>query len=327
MDFSKPRVAIYYYVVPNTGMRNDGPPLFLCANFRRVLNGVKSLKDLYKDMPNDGGNVVHLWPINEPQDFGEFNLHILPDHGEDAIGVPLDWELRHPSAYWVSDAHISPQSYEYRLNRAKQFDYVFCCQKVFLEQFERDGIPKERLFYLPHAVEPTAYFPHSIIEKWDWVFVGHLNSEKRVDFLDRLMKEFPNWYFGHRIATVPGWNVLEDAAKKYSQAKVVVNDAIREDLGMRVFEAMATKRALLTERVPDLDGLFKEGWHYEGWSTIDEAVEKMKRLLSDDAYRISLAEAGYKEVLAHHTYRNRVETILKTCLNYEVKEEEPCSVA
>lgn len=327
MDFNKPRVSIYYHVLPSTGMRNDGGPLFSTASLRRLLNGVKTMADLKKDMANDGGNVVHLWPDKRADDFGKFDLHLWVDYGEDALGVPLDWNPPSPCAYWVSDAHLG---YEYRLSRAKQMDYVFCCQRAFMDKFEKDGVPKEKLFYLPHCVEPTAYFPTEIINKWDWAFVGHLNSDKRIALLDRLMKEFPNWYYGWRMGHIPGWNVLEDAARKYSQAKVIPNEAIAQDLGMRTFEVMATKRPLLQERVPDLNALFKEGIHYEGWSSFDECIKKMKFLLENEEYRNNLAENGYKEVLAKHTYDHRIKEILKITLGYnpdKEKRNEPIPIA
>lgn len=318
MDFSKPRVAIYYHVLPSTGFRSDGPPLFTNAALRRILHGVTGMSDMRKDMANDGGNVVHLWPDKRAEDFGKFQLHVWVDYGEDGLNIPLNWNPPSPSAYWVSDAHLG---YDYRLSRAKKMDFVFCAQRVFMEKFEADGIPKKKLFYLPHCVEPTAYPAIEIINKWDWAFVGHLNSDKRVAFLDRLMKAFPNWYYGWRLGHIPGWNVLEDAARKYSQAKVVPNEAINQDLGMRVFEVMATKTALLQERVPDMAVLFEEGRHYLGWSTLDEAVDQMKYLLKHDTYRIQMAEAGYDEVLKKHTYQHRILEIFKKTIGWSPTEE------
>ncbi len=49
---------------------------------------------------------------------------------------------------------------------------------------------------------------------------------------------------------------------------------------------------------------------------IDDAVEKAKFYLSMDDLRNSIAEAGYEEFLAKHTYMHRVKEILKTCINY-----------
>jgi hypothetical protein len=316
MDFSKPRIAIYYYVLPSTGMRNDGPPLFLQGAFRRLLNGVQ-------DFGKDDGNVVHLWPTNSPKDFGTFDLHVWVDHGEDALSVPTDWMPPSPNAYWCSDAHLG---YAYRLKMARKFDFVFCAQKRAMAEFERDGVPKEKLFFLPHAVEPSCYKPYDIIEKWDWAFVGYLNGPERIDLLDRFCKEFPNFYLGWRNAQAPGWNVMEDAARKFCQAKLIPNRTISDDIPMRVFEALACRRVLLTNAIPTLGDLFENGKHLVTYQTTDEAVSLAKDLLRSDAMRAVIADDGYREVLAHHTYDHRAKEMLKTTIGYqaEIKETILC---
>jgi len=317
MDFNKPRVAIYYHVLDKTGRRNDGCPLFINYNMRKILDG-------NKDLSKQDGNVLHLWPGNHPEDYGKFDLHVWVDYGEDALGLPLDWYPPSNNAYWVSDAHINEAAYKYRMETAKKFDHVFVAQKVFIDQFVRDGVAAEKIHYLPHAFEPDCYKPTEIINRWDWCFIGHPNSMHRIDLLDRMCKEFPNWYVGWRNAAAPGYNSLDDIAYKMSQSKVGVNYSVNRDLNMRVFETMGTKTCLLTDSIPDLNDLFENGKHLVTFNSIDEAVDKMRDLLSNDEKRISIANAGYQEVLNKHTYRHRAEEILKVCLNYENKGEKVC---
>lgn len=312
MDFNKPRVGIYYFVIPQTGMRNDGAPLYANYNLRKILNGTPNMAD-------DTGNVVHLWPTEEAKRFGTFDLNLFVDHGEDALPVPQGWIPPSPNAYWVSDAHLG---YQYRLETAKKFDTVFCCQKRALEEFKRDGVPEEKLFFLPHAFEPDVYKKYEIINKWDWAFIGYLNSIERVDLLDRFCREFPNWYLGWRDGNMPGYNVFDDAAKKFSQSKIIVNHAISDDINMRIFEGMGTGALMLTKNIPTLHDLFVDNQHLVMYSSIDEAVEKARGLLENEEKRKLIADAGYAEVHAKHTYRHRVEQILKTCINYSPNQEE-----
>lgn len=313
MDFTKPRVAIYYFVVPQTGMRNDGAPLYLNYALRKILNGSG-------DMGVDTGNVMHLWPTSDISKFGKFDLNILVDHGEDAIGVPLDWEIPHPSAYWISDAHLG---YQYRMERAKQFDFVFVAQKAFIDQLVQDGIPREKIFYLPHAAEPDVYRPYPIIEKWDWSFIGHINNEDRISLIDAFIKEFGlgdgKGYLGWRMPEVPGHNIFDDVAKKFSQSRIVLNENIKQDVNLRTFEALACRRLLLTENIPELHDLFIDGTHLVTFNSVEDAVEKARALLQNDALRNSIAEAGYQEFLSKHTFTHRAETILTTCLKLEPK--------
>lgn len=319
MDFTKPRVAIYYDVLPSTGFRNDGGPLFINYNLRKLLDGSDPLKD--KKAMNMNENVVHLSPINPTHTNGKFDLHVLIDYGEDGLHIPLDWEIPHPNAYWIADSHLG---YDYRLRRAKQFDHVFVSHKPSIAKLVSDGVSYEKIHYMPWAAEPDVYRPVPIIEKWDWCFIGHLNNDFRVDLIDRFCKEWPvgdRGYLGWRMPQFQGHCVLDDVAKKFSQSRIVLNEAIRDDLNMRVFETLACKRLLLTEDIPAVRDHFENGKHLVLFKSIDEAVEKTRFYLANDKQRNAIAQAGYDEFLSKHTYHHRAREILKTCLNWEPKGE------
>lgn len=314
MDFNKPRIAVLYYVLNSTGRRNDGAPLFLTFNLRKLLESP------IPSMSKQDGNVHHLFPTKSALDFGKFDLWIWVDHGEDALDVPLDWMPPSPNAYWVSDAHISESSYSYRLNMAKKFDYVFCCQRSFIDRFASDGVSKEKLYYLPHAFEPDVYKPWPVIERWDWSFIGYLNSERRADLLDAMAKKFPNWYIGWRDNQAPGHNVFEDCAKKFCKSKIIVNDAINHDLNMRVFETLGAGRCLLTQEIKELEGNFQNMKHLVTYKSIPEALDLAEWLLNHPKDREIIAENGHAEAMAKHTYMHRAKEILKIAIGYEPKE-------
>jgi len=317
MDFSKPRVAIYYDVLPSTGMRNDGAPLFMSYNFRKILNGKVEIN-------NDSDNVVHLSPINPTAQHGTFDLNVLVDYGEDNLSIPLDWKIPSPNVYWAFDTHIDEKGFKYRLERARQFDRVYLCHKAQINDFIRAGISPERISYLPVAAEPDSYRPYAVMEKWDWCFIGHLNSEHRIDLVQRFVTEFgldeDKGYLGWRMPGILGHCILDDAAKKYSKSRLAINDSIKDDLNMRTFEVMACRTCLVTQANEPLLELFKDGEHLVTFKTIDEAVELARGLLRDQERRKAIAKNGYEEILAKHTYRHRALKILKECLNWEPKE-------
>lgn len=314
MDFKKPRVALYYDILPSTGFRNDGACLFLSYNFLKLLDGKDQLIDKSK---GDGTeNFVQLSPLNPTHHFGTFDLNLLVDYGEDGLGIPLDWEIPHPNAYWIADSHLG---YEYRLKRARQFDTVFASHKPSIERMIKDGIPAEKIHYMPWAAEPACYKPYPIMEKWDWCFIGHLNNDFRIDLVDRFIKEFgigEKGYLGWRQPEWVGHCILDDTAKKFSQSRIVLNESIKDDLNMRVFESLACKKLLLTEDIPAVRDHFTDGEHLVLFKTIDEAVEKARALLDDLERREKIAQNGYEEFLSKHTYEHRAREILKVCLNY-----------
>lgn len=295
----KPRLA-FYYESANRIHRNDGPPLYW-FNAARNLFGRE--------------NAIHLIPNGDwdAGKFGRYDYHFWVDWGEDALMPHLGYTPLtppKPNIYVCSDAHLG---YDYRLSRAREFDWVFCNQLEATEAFIRDGIPANRCMWLPHAAEPLAYPKKTIINKYDVCFVGNVGSWNRVDFLDRMFKEFPNFFYGKRL--------FEEAADIFCSSKVVLNISIKNDINMRVFEALCSGSLLLTNDLPSLPILFKDGQHLVTYKTLDEAVDKARFYIGNEAERARIAETGHQEFMAKHTYTHRLKTVLEI-----VKAAEPVAL-
>ena len=307
--------AIWY---ENSFGRNDGSPLYY---FNVLKNQLKL-------------DVKHLAPHGDTAQFGKFNYHWWIDWGED--GLPWkEWELPKDGGktiYVASDTHLGK---DYRFKKATKFDHVFFNQKDAVEEYKKYLVNSplyqsgnlimpsgkmQTVAWLPHAAEPQAYPNINIIKKYDVGFVGHVqevpnyNGFSRIDALDRLFKEFPNFYYGSRHPGYPEKNLFEDAAKKFSLSKVVFNISIKDDINMRCFETLSTGSFLLTNWIPTLEDLFKDGKHLVTYKTLDEMVEKTKYYLKHDDKREKIAKAGHKEFMSKHTYKHRIEKVLKILL-------------
>lgn len=283
------KAAIYY---SNKFGRNDGAPLY-------YFNVLKHQLKL---------DTTHLLPEGDTSNFGKFDYHFWVDWGEDGLpwkkwSIPQDGGK---SIYVASDTHLGR---EYRMSKAKEFDFAFFNQKDAADEF--GGL------WLPHAAEPQAYPKIEILKKFDVCFIGHVqdtinhNGLTRTDALDRLFKEFPNFYYGSRHPVFPEVNLFEDAARKFSQSKIVFNISIKDDINMRVFETLSTGSFLLTNWLPTLGEIFEDGKHLVTYKTLDEMVEKAKYYLDHDEEREKIAAAGHAEFMSKHTYKHRVETILE----------------
>ena len=294
------RTMIFY---ENRLGRNDGGPLYW-------MNAMRQL----------GWDVVHLSSEEIPnaKQYGVFDAYIWVDWGEDGLTEmlpykPISMNSLHPSIYVTSDTHLG---YDYRLNKAKEFDYVFCNQVRAVEEFARDGV---KAYFLPHAVEPMAYpnYP-AAIKKYDIGFVGFVTFEKRAIMLDQLFKAFPNFYFGQRL--------FEEAAEIFRKSRIVFNTCAVDDLNMRLFEATATGSFLLTEWCPTLDLLFEDGKHLVSYKTMDEAIEKAKYYLEHADEREAIAKAGMEHTLANHTYRHRILHAFNVIEDLKEKSWKPTEV-
>lgn len=288
------RAAFYYEDWRRVG-RNDGPPLYWW----------RAAEEMFGK-----GSAVHLLPNGDWGNNGKFDVNFWVDWGDDALMPNLPYKPvvpPSPNVYVCSDAHLG---YDYRLDLARKFDWVFCNQLRACEEFIKEGLSPERCIWLPHAVEPIAYPQKDMIKKYDVSFIGNVGSWNRVDFLDRMFKEFPNFIYGKKL--------FEEAAEAFCSSKIVLNISIKDDINMRVFEALATKSLLLTNELPTLPYLFKDGEHFVTYKDNDDAVKKARYYLEHEDEAAKIAEAGYKEVMAKHTYTHRLKSVLEILKKFEV---------
>jgi len=271
------KIAMFYDTRPG---RNDGPPLY----WRHALETL-------------GHQVIRFTSQNEPLGHGKFDLYLWIDWGEDALtGIlpykPISMKDHHPSAYIASDTHLG---FEYRLEKAREFDYVFCNQERAVREFAERGVEAR---WLPHAVEPRAY-PNTpeCIKKYDVGFVGFVTFEKRADALDRIYREFPNFFYGQRL--------FEEAAEVYRKSRIVFNTSAEDDVNMRLFEVLATGSFLLTEHVPSIGdfGLI-DGRHFVSYLDLNDAVNKAGYFLKHVDKREKIAKDGMEAVLAGQGFRS-----------------------
>jgi len=307
--------VIYY---DNRLGRNDGPPLYY---YNAMKNKLK-------------WDIVHLIPQgNTLKDVGPVDFHWWIDWGEDALQYP-EWEIPKDGGktiYVASDTHLDNG---YRLKKAEKFDYVFFNQKSAVEQYVKgqslpfvkqgkiiDGVYRmtnrpQAVSWLPHAFEPQAYPNQETLKKYDVGFIGHMqqdapnyNGMSRVQALDRLFKEFPNFFYGSRHPAFPGKNLFEDAARRFSESKIVFNISIRDDINMRVFEVLGTGSFLLTNWLPTLEELFENGVDLVTYKSYDEMIEKAKYYLENDEEREKIALNGYLKNIKNNLYTHRIEKI------------------
>jgi len=242
--------------------------------------------------------VKHYIPGDEYRG-GKFDLYIWVDHGEDVLPVPK-YKCPKPNCYWASDTHLG---LDYRLNKAKEFDVVFVTISSHVDLF-RKFLKHDRVYWLPHAGEPTAYYPYNIVKKYDVGFIGYLPTQERIDLLDSLFRRFPNFKYGQAF--------FEEAARQLSMCKIGFNCSVRDEANMRAFEIPLTKTLLLTDYSPDLEKLgFKDGENVAFYDNPEEMLEKATFYVEHDEERELVAECGYNLVLNNHTYLHRAYDMLE----------------
>jgi GT2 family glycosyltransferase/tetratricopeptide (TPR) repeat protein/SAM-dependent methyltransferase len=223
-----------------------------------------------------------------------FDLYLRIDDGLDER-LPED---RRPSAWWAIDTHLG---FERCLAQAGQCDLTFAAQRDGAQRLRQCGIASAT--WLPLACDPNVHRLHKVPKQFDLAFVGNL-FPRRSELLELIRRRYRNVFIGNRY--------FEEMAKTYSAAKTVFNCSIRNDINMRVFEALACGSLLLTNDLAENGQaeLFADGTHLGGYRDAEEMLDKLAFYLAHADSRRKVEQAGLCEVVAKHTYRHRMETIL-----------------
>ena len=209
--------------------------------------------------------------------------------------VPKDVaSLGCPKACYLIDSHMN---LDWHLTWARMFDFVFVAQKHYLEAFREAGCSE--VHWLPLACDPELHRRHDVEKKYDVGFVGSINANhaRRERLLELLCKHFQ--VRAERC-------FLEDMVTLFNESRVVFNNALKDDLNMRVFEALACGSLLVTDRAEGsgLDEFFRDGEHLVIYED-SNLIETIQQCLENQELREKIARQGHERVLARHTYAHR----------------------
>jgi|GEM_PF-542531 len=218
-----------------------------------------------------------------------------------------------PTACYLIDSHVSLNLH---LEWAKRFDYIFIAQKEYIPDFIKAGI--DNVFWLPLGCDPVIHSKYTSGKLYDVSFVGSLKGDlqaRRNQLLGKINEFTPVNY--KRC-------FLEDMARCFSESKIVFNNAIKNDLNMRLFEVMSTGTFLLTDIAANSgqEEMFRDNEDYCIY-TDSNIVDKLKYYLKNEELRERIAQRGQTIVHNGHTYEIRLEELIKVCLRGQKRTPSP----
>ncbi|MDQ7062670.1 MAG: glycosyltransferase [candidate division KSB1 bacterium] len=185
------------------------------------------------------------------------------------------------------------------------FDAVYTFDYNAIDAYREFGIQK--VDWLPLAAAPEIYHKQFLEKKYDVVFVGNLYPNRKT-LVERLSKKFD-------VKVFQAYN--EEAAQIYNQSKIVLNLGIgRTGIQQRVFEVLLCGAFLMTNEIPKEGRLFEDRKHlvYFNENNIEELIAYY---LEHEDERERIAENGYRLAMQKHTYRNRLEKLLRDQFVFE----------
>jgi GT2 family glycosyltransferase/tetratricopeptide (TPR) repeat protein/2-polyprenyl-3-methyl-5-hydroxy-6-metoxy-1,4-benzoquinol methylase len=247
-----------------------------------------------------------LRSLVEVQHFQPGELERIPRAGfdlylniDDGLRYHLPDDLR-PSAWWAIDTHMD---FAWCLEKSKGFDVVFAAQRYGAEQLRRAGI--DSAAWLPLACDPEIHAKHDVSKRYDVAFVGNVFPGSRSDLLELIRRRY--------LRTFVGQCYFDDMARTFSAAHTVFNRSIKNDVNMRVFEALACGSLLLTNDLRDngQQELFQDGVHLATYREPEDLLDKLAFYLEREPLREQIAAAGRALALSEHTYRHRMERLFR----------------
>ncbi len=257
------------------------------------------------DIPYETENIDEVVERLQKESLWYPHLFFFVDTG---IWYPLNGieRINCIKACYLIDVHLD---IDRRIEVAKNFDYVFIAQRQYIDDFKRAGI--ERVFWLPLGCDPEIHGKRDVSKVYDVGFVGSLNDHKRIKMLEKISEKF-NLHYERCF--------LEKMAEVYSKSKIVFNISVKNDLNMRVFEALCSGSMLITDEAKGsgLTELFKDREHLVVFKNEEELIQLIDYYLKNDEERERIAEAGRREVLKRHTYSHRADEIIRQIRCFEM---------
>ncbi|MCC6932325.1 MAG: glycosyltransferase family 1 protein [Deltaproteobacteria bacterium] len=203
--------------------------------------------------------------------------------------------LQIPKIFYSVDAH---HHWRWHGHFGALFDLVLVALKDYLVKFH-PFCPQVEWFPLWAPIEMVPEKEKTI----DVCFRGNLNPNLhplRVEFFEKLQK----------LITV---DVKQGPyTKDFPRSKIVINEAVKDDVNFRIFEAVASSALLITPAIANgLNELFAPGEElvlYEK-GNVQDACDKIKYYLEHEEERQRIADSGFRRVQACHSVKKRTEQL------------------
>jgi spore maturation protein CgeB len=235
-----------------------------------------------------------------------------------------------PTVNWFADDHWRFDSYSRHM--APAFDLAVTTDPDALPKYEAAGLG-DRVLLSQWACNRYAYTRVGDGIEHEVTFIGqpHGNREEIIERLAAAGYPVECWGFGWPAGKLDH----DEMVRVFSTSRVNLNlsnsstppnalrDRMKRVLGRapkgprpaqikgRNFEVPGCGGFLLTERVPHLDRYFELGREVAVYDGVDDLVEQVGHWLSHEDERAAVAAAGYRRVLAEHTYDHRFEEIFR----------------
>lgn len=186
------------------------------------------------------------------------------------------------------------------------------------EQVVRDFLRNRHpeLFRTFQGLDETQALAYETGITWQATGLYRLERVKRLSGLAAVIAGDPGWdalLGGNGFRLRRELNYYEDLPSFYKATTLCFNATSRQmkqGVNQRVFDVPACRRPLLTDWTEQLVDLMEPGKEVLAYRSLEEIPQMAEKTLHDPVYRDGIAHAGYRRVLADHTYSMRLAKLV-----------------
>lgn len=191
----------------------------------------------------------------------------------------------------------------------------------FIDEVLTDEIVQEFKARFPYFyAHPTASYLTDKITLSHLYIGNKITAMERAETMQVLSERFPTAiYTGSDTSAYPKLQnrglakTLTEMPLIFHESKINLNTTskiIRSALPLRIWDILGSGGFVLSNYQPEIPMLLTIGQHLDVYSSMDELADKCHYYLSHEKIRQEIAEYGYEEVRARHTYEIRLTEML-----------------
>jgi len=201
---------------------------------------------------------------------------------------------------YYGDAYLTPVSLGFTVDvHRKGIAKITFCSSI-------DGVEKlismgaNSVEFSPHPVDTDIFRPWNLPKIYDWNFTGNHQPErhKTLDIARSAGLNYVIRGLGHEPCSY--MSSYEESAIIYNQSKITLTITapqfhnLRQYFSDRLGMGMCAGSFSLTNYQPDLEVLFKRGYHLDWYTNDEEMFDKLKWYADHDTEREKIAKQGYE---------------------------------
>lgn len=204
-----------------------------------------------------------------------------------------------PDSILVAEFGDEPQSHNLHWPKASRIHLGLSPDKRCVQHYNMYGF---NVAWWTQFADHKVFYPRNIKPTWD--VVSTCGGRKYTEEISlALGPRFNNerYFFGN------------DHAERLSMGKIVFQNSQYGEITRRLFEGMACKRMVLTDRLSKETGLpdiFIDGTDIVYYDDAKDAIDKINYFIAHDDEREQIAVNGYNKTMAGHTVKQRIDDLL-----------------